>query len=158
MKSCWKFLPVLEWKWRKMRIFVAEITQKPHITRQKRRKFEDTWKSMKNCDTRYNSLRIKGLPPPQTKYQYSLKRLFGCTLCGLFGMDTLLRRHISLCGRAFLCLAFASLMMSCGDDDLPSPEDLKLSSEELVIFCDLQEPGISVTVDTLWDAGYNRDF
>ena len=89
---------------------------------------------MKNCDTRYNSLRIKGLPPPQTKYQYSLKRLFGCTLCGLFGMDTLLRRHISLCGRAFLCLAFASLMMSCGDDDLPSPEGLKSSSEELVIF------------------------
>ena len=26
----------------KSRIFAAEITQKPHITRQKRRKFEDT--------------------------------------------------------------------------------------------------------------------
>ena len=73
-------------------------------------------------------------------------------------MDTLLRRHISLCGRAFLCLAFASLMMSCGDDDVPSPEGVKSSSETPVIFCDLQEPGISVTVDTLWDAGYNRDF
>jgi len=58
----------------------------------------------------------------------------------------------------FLSLFAAFLLSSCGDDAVPSPEGMKSSSEEPVIFCNLQEPGISVTVDTLWDAGYNRDF
>lgn len=62
------------------------------------------------------------------------------------------------CRAVFLSLFAAFLLSSCGDDDLPSPEGLRSSSETPVIFCDLQEPGISVTVDTLWDAGYNRDF
>lgn len=109
-------------------------------------------------NTAYNSLRIKELPPPSTKFGYSVKRKNGCTFCGLFGVGPLLHRHISLCGRAFLCLVFVGLLMSCGDDAVPSPEGVKSSSEEPVIFCDIQEPGISVTVDTLWDAGYNRDF
>ena len=49
-------------------------------------------------------------------------------------------------------------MMSCGDDDLPSPEGVKSSSGEPVILCDVQEPGIGVTVETEWDGVYNRDF
>ena len=58
----------------------------------------------------------------------------------------------------FLSLFAAFLLSSCGDDAVPSLEGMKSSSETPVIFCNLQEPGISVTVDTLWDAGYNRDF
>ena len=73
-------------------------------------------------------------------------------------MDTLLRRHISLCGRAFLCLAFASLMMSCGDDDVPSPEVVASSCESSVIFLGLQEPVISVTLGTWGDACYKRGY
>ena len=65
--------------------------------------------------------------------------------------------HLS-CRAVFFSLFAAFLLSSCGDDAVPSPEGLKSSSETPVIFCNLQEPGISVTVDTLWDAGYNRDF
>ena len=65
--------------------------------------------------------------------------------------------HLS-CRAVFLSLFAAFLLSSCGDDDLPSPEGVKSSSGEPVILCDVQEPGIGVTVETEWDGVYNRDF
>ena len=50
------------------------------------------------------------------------------------------------------------ILASCGDDTLPSPEGMKSSSKEPVIVCDMQEPGINITINPEWDGEYYREF